>query len=241
MFKSLNKINEGNSLYHQVVENIRTLVLEGKLKPGEKLPSERELAEMYGVSRVPVREALKTLEFLGILKSVRGDGVYIQKLQAEDLLGNVAFAVQEDENDLLQELFEARVVIEVKAAQLAAVRRTEEDLEEMLEAVLDMERDILLNRDASMSSYRFHLAITKASHNRVLYRMHENLSSILKLSRKKSLSIQGHGHVALEFHKQLLTEIRNQNADRAGELMMEHLQEASHLVGSEKKQSGKAP
>ena len=59
MFKSLNKINEGNSLYHQVVENIRTLVLEGKLKPGEKLPSERELAEMYGVSRVPVREAIE--------------------------------------------------------------------------------------------------------------------------------------------------------------------------------------
>lgn len=239
MFRTLDKTTGGNSLYHQVIENIRKLVLESKLKPGEKLPSERDLAEMYGVSRVPVREALKTLEFLGIVQSVRGDGVYIQKIQAHDLLDNVAFAVQENENDLLQELFEARVAIEVKAAQLAATRRTEENLEEMLEAVLDMERDLLLNRDAAISSYRFHLAIIKASQNRVLYRIHDNLSEMLKLSRKKSLSIKGHSVVALDFHKQLLNEIRNQNAENAGTLMMKHLQEASYLLETEQNKNEK--
>lgn len=239
MFRTLDKTTGGNSLYHQVIENIRKLVMESKLKAGEKLPSERDLAEMYGVSRVPVREALKTLEFLGIVQSVRGDGVYIQKIQAHDLLDNVAFAVQENESDLLQELFEARVAIEVKAAQLAATRRTEENLEEMLEAVLDMERDLLLNRDAAISSYQFHLAIIKASQNRVLYRIHDNLSEMLKLSRRKSLSIKGHSVVALDFHKQLLNEIRNQNAENAGTLMMKHLQEARYLLETEQNKNEK--
>lgn len=234
MFRSLNRLNGAESLYHQVIDNIRKLVLEGKLKSGEKLPSERDLAEMYGVSRVPVREALKTLEFLGIVQSVRGDGVYIQNIQAKDLLENVEFAVQDNENELLSELFEARSAVEVKAAQLAALRRTDQELEEMLEAVLDMERDLLLKRDPSMSSYKFHLAIVKASHNRVLYRIHDNLSDMLKLSRKKSLGVKGHSEIALDFHKQLLKKIRDKNAEAAGNLMADHLYKASLVIENNK-------
>ncbi len=234
MFRSLNRLNGAESLYHQVIENIRKLVLEGKLKSGEKLPSERDLAEMYGVSRVPVREALKTLEFLGIVQSVRGDGVYIQNIQAKDLLENVEFAMQDNENELLSELFEARSAVEVKAAQLAALRRTDQELEEMLEAVLDMERDLLLKRDPSMSSYKFHLAIVKASHNRVLYRIHDNLSDMLKLSRKKSLGVKGHSEIALDFHKQLLKKIRDKNAEAAGNLMADHLYKASLVIENNK-------
>jgi len=232
MFQPLNRLNtqtEG-SLYHQVIDNIRKLVLNGKLRVGEKLPSERDLAEMYGVSRVPIREALKTLEFLGIVQSVRGDGVYIQNIQTKDLLENVEFALQDNEEDILADLFEARAAIEVKAAQLAALRRNDEELEEMLEAVLDMERDLLLKRDASISSYKFHLAIIKASHNRVLYRIHDNLSDLLKLSRKKSLGVKGHSQVALDFHKQLLNEIREKNAEAAGRLMADHLYKASVVI-----------
>jgi GntR family transcriptional regulator, transcriptional repressor for pyruvate dehydrogenase complex len=237
MFQPLNKVStqQGDgSLYHQVIDNIRKLVLNGKLKVGEKLPSERDLAEMYGVSRVPVREALKTLEFLGIVQTVRGDGVYIQNIQTKDLLENVEFAILDDENDMLAELFEARIAIEVKAAQLAALRRNDEELGEMLEALLDMERDLMLKRDASISSYKFHLAIIKASHNRVLYRIHDNLSDMLKLSRQKSLRVKGHSEVALGFHKQILNEIRDKNPEAAGVLMAEHLNKARLVIEENK-------
>lgn len=232
MFYPLERLSnrENGSLYHQVVDNIRNLVLNGQLKTGEKLPSERELAEMYGVSRVPVREALKTLEFLGIVQSIRGDGVYVQKIQVGDLLNKIDFAVQDGETDMLLELFEAREAIEVKAVQLAALRRTDQDIEEMQEAVFDMERDLLLNRDASFSSYKFHLGIVKASHNRVIYRIHDSLSDLLKLSRKKSLGVKGRSGVALDFHKQLLQKICEQNAVEAGALMMEHLHNASLAI-----------
>ena len=232
MFQPLNRLKSQGppSLYHQVVNNIRELVLKGQLKIGEKLPSERELAEMYGVSRVPVREALKTLEFMGIVQSLRGDGVYVREIQTSDLLENIEFAVQDDVNDMLLELFEAREAIEVKAVQLAALRRTDEDLEEMQEAVLDMERDLLLNRDASMSSYKFHLGIIKASHNRVIYRIHDSLSDLSKLSRRKSLGVKGRSEVAFHFHKQLLQKIREKNAEEAGAIMVEHLRHASLAI-----------
>lgn len=117
----MNKLNikGDDSLFHQVIDNIRNLVLNGNLKVGDKLPLESDLAELYGVSRVPIREALKTLEFLEIIQSVRGDGVYIQNIQAKNLLENIEFAVQDD-SDLLRDLFEVKTAIEVKATQFAA-------------------------------------------------------------------------------------------------------------------------
>lgn len=241
MFEPLDRLqNRGNgSLYHQVVDNIRKLVLSGQLKAGEKLPSERELAERYGVSRVPVREALKTLEFLGIVQNRRGEGVFVCKLQVGDLLDKIEFAVQDDETDMLLELFEVREAIEVKAAQLAALRRTDKELEEMQEAIWDMERDLQLSRDASSSSFRFHVAIIKASHNSVLYRIHDSLSDLLTLSRKKSLGVQGRPGVALEFHKRMFGEIRERNAAAAGALMLSHLQHASQAIENLKNTAGK--
>jgi len=232
MFQPLNRLQSQGpaSLYHQVIDSIRDLVLTGQLKVGEKLPSERELAERYGVSRVPVREALKTLEFMGIVHTIRGDGMYIRQIQARNLLENIEFAVQDDVNDMLLELFEAREAIEVKAARLAALRRTDEDLEEMQEAIMDMERDLLLQRDASMSSYKFHVAIIKASQNRVIYRIHDSLSEFLKISRKKSLGVKGRSEIALNFHKQLLQKIREKNVEEAGILMALHLQHASQAI-----------
>jgi GntR family transcriptional repressor for pyruvate dehydrogenase complex len=85
-----------------------------------------------------------------------------------------------------------------------------------------------------MSSYKFHFAIIKASHNRVLYRIHDDFSDLLKLSRQKSLSVKGHSKVALDFHKQLLSEILDQKAEAAGKLMAEHLYKASLVINNEK-------
>ena len=79
------------------------------------------------------------------------------------------------------------------------------------------------------------MAIIKASHNRVLYRIHDNLSGLLKLSRQKSLAVKGHSEVALDFHKRLLNKIREQQAEEAGKLMAEHLYKASLVIDNEKK------
>lgn len=236
MFQTIDrvKIQGSDGLYRKIVEDIKGLVVEGKLKAGEKLPSERELAEQFGVSRVPVREALKTLEFMGIVQYVRGDGVYVRTVNTHDLLQHVEFAVQDNAEDVyrtLEELFEVREAIEIKASQLAAVRRTEQDLEILQDAVLDMERDVQIGRNHKQSSMDFHTGIIKASKNKILCRINEALLDLHWLSRQKSAETGGRGPIALDFHRKLLQAIHDKDADTAGELMQEHLRQAGRALG----------
>lgn len=235
MFQTLDRLNvqSAHGLYRKIVEQIREMVIEGKLRAGEKLPSERDLADQFGVSRVPVREALKTLEFLGIVQYVRGDGVYIRAVNARDVLQNVEFAVQDNEDlhKTLEELFEVRESIEVKAAQLAAKRRTEEDLEMLQAAVFDMERDVQLGRNHKQSSLDFHNGIIRASKNKLLCRVNEALLNLHQLWRQKSADAGGRGPIALDYHRRLVQAIRANDADTAGKLMCQHLRSAGKAVG----------
>jgi GntR family transcriptional repressor for pyruvate dehydrogenase complex len=227
------KIQNSNGLYKKIVDEIRGMVVEGKLKAGEKLPSERELADQFGVSRVPVREALKTLEFMGIVQYVRGDGIYVHTVNTHDLLQNIEFAIQdnEDVHKILEELFEVREAIEIKATQLAAVRRTEQDLEILQEAVWDMERDVQMRRNHKQSSLDFHTGIIKASKNKILCRINEALLDLHKLSRQKSAEAGGRGPIALDYHRKLLQAIRDKDADKAGNIMCQHLHYAGKALG----------
>lgn len=236
MFQAINrvKIQSSDGLYRKIVEEIKGLVVEGKLRAGEKLPSERELADQFAVSRVPVREALKTLEFMGIVQHVRGEGVYVRTVNIHDLLRHVEFAVLDNEEDVhqtLEELFEVREAIEIKAARLAAVRRTEQDLEILQNAVWDMERDVQLGRNHKQSSLDFHTGIIRASKNKMLCRINEALLDLHWLSRQKSAEVGGRGTISLEFHRKLLQAIRKEDVGMAGMLMQEHLRQAGKALG----------
>lgn len=235
MFAEINrrKIQGFDGFYHKIVEDIKKLIVQGSLKAGMKLPSERVLAEQFGVSRVPVREALKTLEFMGIVQHVRGDGVYIRSVQIHDLLQHVEFAVQDNTADIqqtLEELFEVREAIEVKAAQLAAIRRTEKDLQILQNAVFAMENDVKMHRNHKQSSMDFHSGIINASQNKILCRINEALINLHWLSRQKSAEEGGRGSIALDFHSKLLEAIRQKDALSAGILMKEHLLQAKQAL-----------
>jgi len=103
------------------------MIIEGKIKVGDKLPSERELAEMFQVSRVPVREALKVMEFMEVIQYVPGDGIYLKSININDLISKIDFMI-ETSTDIISDLFEARQAIELKAVELAAIKRTDADL-----------------------------------------------------------------------------------------------------------------
>jgi GntR family transcriptional repressor for pyruvate dehydrogenase complex len=109
-----------DKLYKKIVEQIKNLIMEGNLKPGERLPPERDLAEKLNVSRVAVREALLTLEFMGLIEIKRGSGVFIpEELQPELVLNSIDFALNFKEN-IIEDLVEVRQVLETKMAGLAA-------------------------------------------------------------------------------------------------------------------------
>ena len=137
---------ESDALYIQIVERIRQWILKGKLKDGDLLPSERDLAQMFGVSRVPVREALKVLEFLGAVQHIRGKGVYVRRIGIGQVLNNIDFLMA-DPTHLLTDLYEARQGLECQAALLAAERCTENDLLVIESEIIEMEKVMVLGGD----------------------------------------------------------------------------------------------
>ena len=153
-------------VYTVVVGQIRELIRTGVLKTGDKLPTERALAEQLGVSRSSVREALSALEILGIIHSRQGLGNYIADNLADD--------VPEDQfEDLIVEggtleIIEARQLFEPGVAALAARRRTDEDLGTIRSCVSDMQRRLAEGSDVWEPDWGFHVAVATACHNPVV-------------------------------------------------------------------------
>lgn len=224
MYKPIARASEAQSvrLYEIIIKRIKDMIMEGKLKVGDKLPSERELAEMFQVSRVPVREALKIMEFMEVIQYIPGDGVYLKHIAIKDLLSKIDFMV-ETSSDIISDLFEARQAVELKAVELAAIRRNEADLQAMDQILLEMEADIARGGDGIQAATQFHTAISKASKNKVIARINDLLITLTEMSRENSLKKHGQAPVALVFHRQILNKIREQDIEAAKQLMQEHL------------------
>ncbi|TWH51801.1 DNA-binding FadR family transcriptional regulator [Sporomusa sp. KB1] len=220
------KLSDKNSevLYSQIVERIRMWIMKGYIKEGEVLPSERELAQFFNVSRMPVSQAIKILEFLGVVKYIRGKGVCVQQIDIKHLLNNIGFLVLDPQSGL-KDLLEAREAIEIQAVRLAAQRRTKEDLDVMEDALLEMERNITMKKEVSNASIRFHSAIILASGNDVIVKINEFLMALLLFSRQKSLREITQQDIALRQHKRIFQAIKNQDVNEAVCMMLEHLRE----------------
>jgi len=163
MFKKV----QTKKVYMKIVEQIRDLIKEGKLKPGDKLPPEHILAEKFGTSRPSVREALSALEILGITESRGGKGNFIK-----DDLNSPAYEqkfkeLEEEESPF--ELLEARKAVETEIAGLAAEKATKEDISAIQES-LDKMKSAITNIPQVMEFDReFHINIAKAAHNSLLF------------------------------------------------------------------------
>ncbi len=225
--KSVDKTSE--MLYIQIVERIRMWIIKGYLKEGDTLPSERDLAQMFDVSRMPVSQALKILEFLGVVQYVRGKGVCVKKINIHHILNNIGFLVLDPQKGL-NDLFEVRMAIEFQAARLAAQRRNQEDLDTMEDALLEMERNIIMKKEVKDASMRFHSAIITASGNDVLIKVNDFLMELLRYSAGEVLKEVSRQDVALTSHKQIFQAIKEQNSDLASSLMQEHLQKMNALI-----------
>lgn len=220
---------EPDSLYLQIVERIRQWIMKGELKDGDLLPSERELAQKFDVSRVPVREALKVLEFLGAVKHVRGKGVYVRKIGISHVLDNIGFLMT-DPAHMLQDLYEARQGLECQAALLAAERRTDDDLLRIEGEILEMEKTMALGGDVGETSVRFHTAFISASHNSMLVHINDMLVDLLRFSRSRSLRKPARYGAVLQDHRLILEKIRQQDGEGAAKALRDHLERAKQVV-----------
>jgi GntR family transcriptional repressor for pyruvate dehydrogenase complex len=224
-FKKLNKEN----LSDQIISQIKELIAQGIFKPGDMLPSERELAIKLGVSRLPLREALKTLQFISVIEAKPGSGYMIKDLKVANLL-EVLDEACEPGQDILNDLKEMRITIEVKAVELACCRKTERDLEKMREAIEEMEIAIEDEPERVIEgSIKFHNAVLKASHNKLFVAILAYFSDVLNEGRKRSLKIKNRYKIAIEEHKRIYQAIEAGDVDTATNLMKIHL-ETSYRV-----------
>lgn len=213
-------------IYKQIVEQIGQLVAEGHLKPGDRLPSERELVERFQVSRASIREAISALEMMGLIEVRSGEGTYIRQVNIESVVAPLAWMLFiERDTDL--ELYESRKILEVQAAGLAAERAEEDEINEMFEALEVMRMDLQIQRLGEDADHNFHYAIARATHNKILFRLMNTISDTmrktLKTSRSKLYEDKNTPEKLYKEHYSIYEAIKSHDVQRAQKLMLDHL------------------
>jgi len=217
-------------LYESAIEQIMDLVKRSELKPGDKLPPERELAEKLSISRNSLREAFRVLESRGLIKSQAGGGRYVREIRknGQNSTENIISSL---EKSSILELLEAREMFEVKIAKIAAQKATPEDIELIEEALNKINEEEELKHGKETESYtEFHLAIASASHNFVFVNIIKLHLDLLKETRRKTWKITGRREKQYQEHQAILQAIKEHDAKKAGETMLKHLKNVTEVL-----------
>jgi GntR family transcriptional repressor for pyruvate dehydrogenase complex len=216
-------------VYEDVARQLRRLIEDGALEPGDMLPPERELAERFGVSRSSVRDAIRALELVGMVEARQGEGTVVADASPEALVVPLASMLLR-KRELVGELLDVRRMIEPPLAARAAAHATPEEI-----AHLD---DILLRQKAKMrrgeatveEDAEFHYAIALAAGNSVVRRVVDVLMDLLRESRARSLQVRGRPEKSLAGHRRVVQAIRRRDGPSAEVAMRRHLEEIERVV-----------
>jgi GntR family transcriptional repressor for pyruvate dehydrogenase complex len=212
---------ERRKVYELVAERLSALIVERGLRPGDPLPTERELMRTFHVGRSSVREALRMLESRGMIKP-SGNGAFGIAEYGNPLSQSLHFLVSLEEASLL-EIYEVRQILEVEAAALAAARRTDADLAQMAEAIAGMV-DGLASEDRYIAAdLRFHLAVAAASRNRVALGMMHAVRDLLQRALAHVYHVAGSPARSITQHRVIFDAIRAQDVEAARLAMRDHL------------------
>lgn len=224
----------------QIIEQLKEKIKNQEFPLDSKLPSENELARMFGVSRAPIREAISVLVASGLVKSVQGGGNFVQEVPLVGLLDSVTFEMATEEE--VFNLLELRTVIETEAAGFAARRRTDEELElirislEQFAQTIDDEQAI-----GDVSDYNFHQSIVRASHNSFLIQTLENVADLyqktMNYSLKQNLGLKRKRESVYHEHLAIFEAIKNRNEEVAANSMKKHLINARKKLGDPRLES----
>ena len=224
MFQSIRENKE--KLSDRIVKQIKSQILSGELKAEEKLPSEKELCEMFQVSRTSVREAIKELCGLGLLQVKRGSGIFVQQTSLKDLLDD-AYPILLNAAADFDDLARVRALLESEVARLAALNATEEDICIMEETIHNCERAIeketvtfeLLNESNAI----FHRLMAKSCGSKVLLYVVQPLWKLMDEMRRIVLTHRGRKLESIKEHRAILDAIKARNPELAKEKMLYHL------------------
>lgn len=211
-----------------VVEGIRKLIIEGKLRPGDRLPVEKVLAETLGVSRNPLREGVRALSAMGVLETRQGDGTYVTSLDSSLLLAPMGFVADLHDHTGAHHLHAVRRMLETEAAALAARLISPEDLavaEEQLRRIeAELDKDEPDHEAVIDNDLAFHQTIAQAAGNPVLAALIEALGGRTIRDRLwRSISEHGADEATHAEHRSILAALRSHDPERARARMAAHL------------------
>ena len=218
-----------------ILEQIKDLIINDQLRPGDRLLTENELAERFQVSRTSVREALSALNLTGILEIRQGEGIFVKTPLPNTIIEPLSFILLLEKGQL-QNILEVRKALEVEAAGLAAERRDEEDLATLKELIEAMQADLPEAKNSNEFDLKFHLTLAKASKNALLNRLMNTVQEIigetLQVTRALWLSAtEGTSARLFEEHKSIYEMVRDQNPEKARELTYTHLRKVELELG----------
>ncbi|SNR16172.1 FadR/GntR family transcriptional regulator [Tenacibaculum jejuense] len=214
--------NDSENVQKKIISQIRELINFKNLEPGDKLPSERMLSEKFGVSRGNIREAIQKLEFYGLLKSIPQSGTFVANIgvialngMIEDILGL--------EDPSFKSLVETRILLELKTARLAALRRTDEDLQAMAQTLEAYTEKVNKGEDAVQEDLLFHLAIAKASGNSTINTFMLMITpGIITNFEKYHVCDKNLAQKGIQEHYDIYEAIKDQNPQLAKQKMKDH-------------------
>ena len=206
-----------------IIRQIRSLITSGQLNPGDKLPPERKLAEKFGIGRSVVRDAIRKLEFYGIVRTLPQSGTVIAGIGIVALEGLITDVLNIEETDFAS-LVETRVLLEVNAAGMAAERRTVDDIIKLESALAAYEVKVSKGDSAVEEDLLFHIKIAEASGNIVLKSLMLIITpDIVKNFTQLNVCREDRVFLTLKEHRDILDQIKNQNKVGAEEAMRHHL------------------
>ena len=217
MFKSVKHTRVSDEIVHQV----KTIISEGKLKPGDRLPPERELINEFGVSRPSLREALNTLVATGFLE-VKGKRTFIKSVASESMQNPLSLLIKTDTQKIF-DLIEVRKALEAWGAFLAAQRATEEDIKRLEHILEEMKKAFEQGRSWEKQDADFHLSIAQATHNTIQIHIMSTIYDLLRESVARVFKDRSKVKKLLDQHNRMFSAIKNHSPDKARERTLEHL------------------
>ena len=212
-------------LYEQIVNQVEERILSGELKPGDKLPPERELAKQFGVSRTAVREAINALSLKGLIAVYPGRGTFVIDSTSLAVRDSIDMLIKISRIDGITALVEVREILEPGIAALAAIRASSEQIAAMQEAVDTMEH-AMENPDTFVEAdLDFHLTLAQATNNALIPALIDSLVDLLREHRMQAATVDGALERGQPYHKQIIEAIENHDEVAARETMRAHLKQ----------------
>lgn len=223
-------IGKRETVVEAVAQALIRYIAANGLKGGDRLPSERELVQMVGVSRLPLREALCILKGLGIVEAQHGKGVFVRQLDVSTVFGMLSPLLKTQGHVKRSDILEVRLHLEPVLAGLAAEHRTEEDLRALKDDLRGMREEALDRRAFVGHDMAFHQALARATGNPVFHVFVASITDLLCEFQLKFPDKMEYREESIRFHESILEAVEGRDAERARSVMLEHIRVAGTRV-----------